>query len=313
MGTESRQGGLVVAGCDGSWQSQAAVAAATVEAARRHARLVLLAVPGERQFTPCGLSGGARREGEAMQIARAALRAARTVVTKTDPEVPCEMASPSLDSPELAGVAAAADLLVLGGHGRRGQAAFSLGSPSAELLRRFAVPILLPCLRETPERSIVAGHRAGVVVGLKGRDDDVAVLAAAVAEAAVRACGVVVVHAVTPGGGPDHDLVTVAEQRVWDTVRRVDHSADLPLRVVTSVDDPVTALADQCGPGDLLVVGNHGGGRLAGLVPGSVARALLDAMPCDVLVAPVGSPVRPPYAAAPAPSGASAGALPTQG
>jgi nucleotide-binding universal stress UspA family protein len=60
----------------------------------------------------------------------------------------------------------------------------------------------------------------------------------------------------------------------------------------------VTALLARCAPDDLLVVGTRGGGTLAGLVQGSVARGVLDGLLCDVIVVPPGA-----REAADAPSG----------
>jgi nucleotide-binding universal stress UspA family protein len=71
-----------------------------------------------------------------------------------------------------------------------------------------------------------------------------------------------------------------------------------------SQQDPVSALLDRVAPGDLLVLGTRGGGRLAGLIPTAVSRAVLDAMPCDLLVVrsgdpmPLAMPSRPPAVAA---------------
>lgn len=58
----------------------------------------------------------------------------------------------------------------------------------------------------------------------------------------------------------------------------------VPNRLVITQDDPAPALLHRVGPTDLLVVGTHGQGRLAGLVAGSVSRAVLNKMTCDVLV-----------------------------
>jgi nucleotide-binding universal stress UspA family protein len=82
----------------------------------------------------------------------------------------------------------------------------------------------------------------------------------------------------------------------WRRCRAVLKQAHLPAavpnRLVITQDDPATALLRSAGPGDLLVVGTHGHGRLAGLVAGSVSREILDRMTCDVMV------VQPALAAA---------------
>jgi nucleotide-binding universal stress UspA family protein len=74
-------------------------------------------------------------------------------------------------------------------------------------------------------------------------------------------------------------------------VHQAEQTADVSSRVVVSVDEPVRALLAECGSDDLLVVGTRGEGRLAGLVRGSVARGVIDAGLCDVLVVPPGAHV----------------------
>lgn len=109
-------------------------------------------------------------------------------------------------------------------------------------------------------------------------------MAIAAAQAKVRQCGLVIVRAVPPGSG-DGGL---SQPEVWDdtwmAVRHAERSAEVPCRVVVSQQPPVAALLGECAPGDLLVVGTRGEGRLAGLISGSVARGVLDAGSCDVLV-----------------------------
>ena len=87
----------------------------------------------------------------------------------------------------------------------------------------------------------------------------------------------------------DTELSVLATQ-VWDRhadLLVAEQSPDHSLaKVVVDVDHPVAALLAHAGPHDLLVVGTEGGGRLAGLISGSVARGVLDGMPCDVLVVP---------------------------
>jgi len=63
---------------------------------------------------------------------------------------------------------------------------------------------------------------------------------------------------------------------------------------VVTTEDPVAAVLDRVESDDLLVVATRGQGRLAGLVPGSVTRALLDAGRCDVLVVDHGIAVQGP-------------------
>lgn len=55
----------------------------------------------------------------------------------------------------------------------------------------------------------------------------------------------------------------------------------------------IAEIAEEVGA-DLIVVGTHGYGRVAGLLLGSVTRGLLHAGVCPVLAVPTGAPVEAP-------------------
>jgi nucleotide-binding universal stress UspA family protein len=55
----------------------------------------------------------------------------------------------------------------------------------------------------------------------------------------------------------------------------------------------IAEIAEEAGA-DLIVVGTHGYGRVAGLLIGSVTQALLHEDVCPVLAIPTGSPVKEP-------------------
>jgi nucleotide-binding universal stress UspA family protein len=130
-----------------------------------------------------------------------------------------------------------------------------------------------------------------VVVGVDGRGGEEELLSVAADEARSRGAGLVIVRAVRPGGTEDR----LARPQVWDetwmAVHQAEQTADVSSRVVVAVDEPVRALLVECGSDDLLVVGTRGEGRLAGLVGGSVARGVIDAGLCDVVVVPPGAHV----------------------
>jgi nucleotide-binding universal stress UspA family protein len=286
---------LVVVGADGSWQSQRAVESAAREAARRRGTLLVLTV-ARGDGTAVGLAELRRLEESAVQAARAVSKRAVEAARATDSTVPVEaVVVASLDAPELAAILQRADLLVLGGHGRLGQAAFSLGSISGELARRLRAPVLLPRIDPPPETPTI--HRSAEVhVGLSGRGAEGDLVRLAAREAAQRGASLRVIRAVPrsqPGEGLQREV-----QEIWETVRGVAVSASVPCQVEVVQDDPVTALLARCAPDDLLVVGTRGGGTLAGLVQGSVARGVLDGLLCDVIVVPPGA-----REAADAPSG----------
>lgn len=288
----SRQGGTVVVGCDSSSESQDAVVAATLEASLRGTEVVLLAVAEHRPYWPDSLAWVSRAEAEAAQHAQAAVDRAMERVVATDPDVAVQTVFvKDFDSPELAGVARAAGLLVLGRRGAGGRVAFSLGSTSAELARRFHCPMLVVQDRRRPSASDQVGRGSAVVAGIDTGGGADVVLSVAVNEAVTRDLPLVVVHALQRGKGVDRAVIAEGWRKCRAALREAGLPAGVPNRLVITEDDPVPALLHRVGPGDLLVVGTRGQGRLAGLITGSVSREILDNMTCDVLVVQPGMKV----------------------
>lgn len=78
------------------------------------------------------------------------------------------------------------------------------------------------------------------------------------------------------------DRANVTRDEAWQHIR------DIPLAEARIVDgEPVPSLLATLGreSATLLAVGTHGGGRLAGMLLGSVATSMLQQAPCSVLVA----------------------------
>ncbi|MEO7069605.1 MAG: universal stress protein [Nostocoides sp.] len=287
---ENESLGLVVAGADGSWQSLRAVEAATREAARRGLTLMLLTVAGASRTT-YGRESLGRLEDTTPASARAASARAVMAARATDPDVSVEVAVVTSPwEPELDRIIERTHLLVLGDHGRGGQVAFSIGSTSGDLARCFRRPILLPGV-DTRPRELSSARHPEVFVGLSGQGDETDLLRVAATEALVRGSSLGVIRAV-PAAHPG-ERVLLALVRAWQVVRSVPETAAVACHVDVAQDDPVTALLARCEPDDLLVVGTRGGGTLAGLVTGSVARGVLNGLPCDVVVVPRGARVAP--------------------
>ena len=277
-------GGVVVVGCDGSWQSLVAVEAGAVEAARRGSLLVLLAVArsdgGSR-----GLAALREAEADALKAAAATAKRAAHRASAIAPAVPFEVVVASVvDAPEVRRLAQRAGVLVVGGFGSRGQAAFSIGTVSGELVRRLGCAVLVPRLAP-PQSSGHADTRSPeVIVGVARSQSDAATLQAAAQEAQVRGWPLTVVHVVTTsraGQRLQHE-----QQEVWRTVRSVPGCREVPCHVEVVQGERISFLVGRSAPRDLLVVGTRGGGTLAGLIDGSVARGVLDHAACDVLVVP---------------------------
>jgi nucleotide-binding universal stress UspA family protein len=285
----SRATETVVVGCDSSWESQNAVAAATREASRRGADLVLLALAEHRPFWPDSLAWVARAEAESTQDAETAADRALVRAVGTLPSVVIRTAIvPEPDSLELEAVAQDAGLLVLGRRGDGGQVAFSLGSTSAELARRFHCPLLVVNDQGGESQRRPSGPDPAVVVGMDIHGVTEAVLAVAVAEAVIRDLPLVVVHALPRGKDADRAAIGEGWRKCREALRGANLPAGVPNRLVITQDDPVPALLHRVGQSDLLVIGTHGHGRLAGLIDGSVSRAILDQMTCDVMLVPPG-------------------------
>lgn len=279
--------GTVVVGCDGSWQSEAAVEAATREAARRKSALALLVVLRERDLAADHLSSFARREREALAAAEAVAKRAKVRAARVDAGVPTEVVTGTVDSPAVLHLARRASLLVLGGHGGSGQKAFSVGSVSGELVRGFDVPVYVPQVEPVASRP-KRDRPASVVVGVDGRGGEETLLTLAAEEAVARGTGLVIVRAVRPGTSAGGLALPDVWDDTWMAVRQAERTADVSSRVTVVVGEPVPVLLAECDTDDLLVVGTRGGGRLAGLIAGSVARGVLDGHVCDVIVVPPG-------------------------
>lgn len=281
----AEQDAVVVVGCDGSWESFDAVDVAVEEARRRELPLVVLTIEDGPGSAVHHLGDWSRASAEGVLQADVI---GRRALERIGAHVPATaVVAASVDSPRLDGLVARTTVLVVGRHGFRGLGAFASGSTSDQLVRRLHCPVLVagPQPGAVAERGAPRPHPV-VVVGVDDEPSSAVVLRVAVEEAQVRGWALTVVHAVPR---TDTELHVLA-RRVWErhgdlllAQRSPDHSL---ARVVVEVERPVAALVSHAGPRDLVVVGTHGEGRLAGLIGGSVARGVLDQMPCDVLVVP---------------------------
>jgi nucleotide-binding universal stress UspA family protein len=271
----------VVVGCDGSWHSHRAVTAGTQEAARRDADLIILSIPDVRELRSDRLADVARGEQDALSTATGMARRGLAWARETDPAVRARSLVALPEAPELTALLAETELLVLGGHGRGGQRAFSLGSTSLQLAHGATAPLMLAA-PDGPEGT--GRPQQTVVVGL-GPQPWSGHLSYAVAQAVARRAALVLVHAVLPGQPHMAAAVARAERDCAAALQGI--STDL---AAVSVSVPVAPVADAlltaCTSGDLLVLGNRGKGRIRGPVPGSLTQKLMEAAICDVVLVP---------------------------
>ena len=285
--------GAVVVGCDGSWWSESALAAAVEEARRRGSRLVVLAVGAPRPARTNRLEDVLRSVAEAKAAAAAVASHASARAHETAPDLVVQtVVAEDVDAREVHEVAVSAELLVLGRTGATGGVALTAGSTSADLARAMDCPLLV--VHDRPiaapvERGARAPRKPSVVVGLDARPGSQDLLDLAADEAAVRNARLIAVHAVAPGVVERGRELISAWARCRAVARRDAAPGRLAVRLVITRDAPEAALASRAEEGDLVVVGTRGEGRLAGLVGDSVSRAVLRSTRADVLVVPPGT------------------------
>ena len=264
----------VVVADDGGWGSHRALEQAGREADLRGVGLVVVTVRTMPFVEPTGYAAWTRAENVAADYASNVNLAAQRRVRDARPGLHVEGAVVS-SVDDLVPVAANAGLLVLGRHGAGGQGVFRMGTTSGDLVKAFPCPVLV-CRDERsfpPRASAPSSRHPEVVAAVHVAPEIPTVLRYAVREATTRGMPLCVFSA----GRPQSNSVVGDELAAEKSV---------PWRLVwTSGDaDGLLCYAD---PDDLLVLGNRGHERLAGHVTGSWARAVLDRMPCDVMLVPL--------------------------
>lgn len=266
----SRERDTVVVECDGSHRSNRAVSVAAGMAVRRGLRLAVLVVTRGGQDPP-----GATALRRALELAQRA----ESHAVPSEPRVRLVTVVDGMDTSSVSELADRAVLLVLGVHEPRAPQTPAVDLTNSAIRRLFHVPMLVPRVRPTKPPNVP--HRPHVVVGFDGQGGEEELIGLAASEAEARGWGLVIVRAVGQAAHPGG----IARPDVWDetwlAVRHANHTASVSTRVVIAVGEPVAVLIDECGPEDLLVVATRGP-----LVADSVARGVLDADECDVMVVP---------------------------
>lgn len=274
--------GTVVVGCDGSWHSHRAVVTATWEAIRRDADLVVLVVPTPRDPGSGLLRDVLLGEQESLASARATAESGVSWARETDATVRVRSAVHPPGSPELASLLGSAGLLVLGGHGRGGQRAFSLGSTSLRLAHAVRAPLML----SAPDGPLRPTGPSVVVVGLDAQPSSLHALGHAAYLASLRGGELVVVRAVLPTQPGVVAAVARAAQDCAEALAAVPEPLTRATLHVTAA--PVVGTLLEASPsGALLVLGNRGRGRVQGPVPGSLTHRVMERATSDVVLVPL--------------------------
>lgn len=280
----------VVVGVDGSEQSTAAVRWAAREADRRRAPLLIVhAWMWPLYRVPVGPVLGAPPGAGLKDAAESVLAEARATVRAVSTSLPVETLLEAGGAvPVLLRAAETASLLVVGNRGLGGFGALLLGSTGIGVSARAACPVV-----------VVRGNEPvgqAVVVGIDGSETSSHVLGCAVEQARGRRAPLLLVHAWTISLEHRHlEADSYAEaavegrragQALLDAAVGRLHSEDPDLTVTARLTDrsAATDLVDASSSAQLVVVGSHGAGALAGLLIGSTAHALIHHAHCPVLL-----------------------------
>lgn len=264
----------VVVGYDGSWRAELAVARAAEEAVRRRTRLAVATVAP----SPARPADGDDQD-------EAAERALRDLVARTRRQRPglTVTAHRSGGDPVdgLRELSERAVLLVVGAHGHGcgtdDGPGVGLGSVSRAVLRLAASPVLVV---PATARTASSGRQPLVVAGVDHDPAASAVLRAAVDEA-LRCDGRVrLLHAYSDR--PSGAGLARARSFSRDLVREL--AAGAGITAVVTPEPPGVALVRHAADADVLVVSERGSALLAGEWPQSVSRAVMESLPCVVLV-----------------------------
>ena len=263
----------VVVADDGGWGSHRALEQAAREAELRGVGLVVVTVRSTPQVEPTGYAAWSRAEHDAADFAHTVNVAAQRRARDVSRDLPVRgVVTSSVD--DLVPIGRNAGLLVLGRHGASGHGVFRMGTTSADLVRMFGCPVLV-CRDggSTPRASAPSSRRPEVIAAVHVTPEIPTVLRCAVQEALTRSMPLCVFSA---GQAPSSSLVE----------EELAAGASVPWRLVWTSED-ADGLLRYADPDDLLVLGNRGREWLAGHVTRSWTRAVLDDMPCDVLLVPL--------------------------
>jgi len=290
VSTTKRYG--IIVGVDGSPVSDAAVSWAARDAAIRGLPLTLVHV--EDPAAPTWSQAPILEESPAEQVAEGrgllanASKIARDAIADTAQiHIDGEVLSSAI-VPALVDQSKDAELIVVGSTGRGALSRSFLGSVSSGLIRHAHCPVAL-IRDEDPQTPHPAN--APVLVGIDGSTADLAT-AVAFEEASLRHADLIALHAWN-----DVDMDAIPGYDWSPTTTKEDHLLtkalagwqetypDVTVHKQLVCDRAAHALVNASESAQLVVVGSHGSGALAGALLGSVSNAVVQAVRTPVIVA----------------------------
>ncbi|MEO3876010.1 universal stress protein [Nonomuraea sp. B12E4] len=269
---------MILVGVDGSRAGLEAAGWAAREASLRGVPLTVAhAIPGWACATESGrlaeVAAWMRQGGESV------LAAAEERARRGDPQISVRSTLlPGDPRAALIGAAEDAELLVVGSHGFGGVRGMLVGSVAYGVAGHASCDVVVV-------REQALSPRGEVVAGVDGSPASSRVLEFAFAEARLRELRLHLVraqshpwpHGFAPDGGRVDDLPAVRR-------KLAERYPDVSVVEDVIHGHPAEVLRQASAGADLLVVGSHGHGVLAGTVLGSVSHALLHHAACPLAV-----------------------------
>jgi nucleotide-binding universal stress UspA family protein len=281
----------IIVGVDGSPASRVAVDWAARDAALRGADLKLVHVlvpPAVMAFPEVPMPPGFMewQDEEGRRLLDSAVKTVEEAGAEV--EVSTDMVSgPAV--PVLADLSSSAQMIVVGCRGHGALARGLLGSISTGLAHHAHCPV---AIIHDEDPLMPHPSKAPVVVGVDGSPSSENAVAIAFEQASFRGVDLLAVHAWSDTGvfefpGADWSTLQAAgEQTLSERLAGwQERYPDVLVRRVVVADKPAHQLLEQAESAQLLVVGSHGRGGIAGMLLGSVSTSVLHGARMPVIVA----------------------------
>jgi nucleotide-binding universal stress UspA family protein len=281
----------IIVGVDGSPASRVAVDWAARDAARRGADLKLVHVlvpPAVMAFPEVPMPPGFMewQDEEGRRLLDSAVKTVEEAGAQV--EVSTDIVSgPAV--PVLADLSSSAQMIVVGCRGHGALARGLLGSISTGLAHHAHCPV---AIIHDEDPLMPHPSKAPVVVGVDGSPASENAVAIAFEQASFRGVDLLAVHAWSDTGvfefpGADWSTLQAAgEQTLSERLAGwQERYPDVPVRRVVVADKPARQLLEQAESAQLLVVGSHGRGGIAGMLLGSVSTSVLHGARLPVIIA----------------------------
>ena len=280
----------IIVGVDGSSASRVAVDWAARDAALRGADLKLVHVlvpPAVMAFPEVPMPPGFMewQDEEGRRLLDSAVKTVEEAGAEV--EVSTDMVSgPAV--PVLADLSSSAQMIVVGCRGHGALARGLLGSISTGLAHHAHCPV---AIIHDEDPLMPHPSKAPVVVGVDGSPASENAVAIAFEQASFRGVDLLAVHAWSDTGvfefpGADWSTLQAAgEQTLSERLAGwQERYPDVLVRRVVVADKPAHQLLEQAGSAQLLVVGSHGRGGIAGMLLGSVSTSVLHGARMPVII-----------------------------